>query len=89
MTEDELLHFNPLIAKAFTQFESENDTRTADVMREIVIAGLKTGAAPEKIYATIKTGRMLTKDNMQFLTAAEIQEWADAAEEYKLLAASR
>ncbi len=50
----------------------------ADVMREIVIAGLKTGAAPEKIYATIKTGRMLTKDNMQFLTPAEIQEWADA-----------
>ncbi len=35
MTEDELLHFNPLIAKAFTQFEAENDTRTADVMREI------------------------------------------------------
>ncbi len=24
MTEDELLHFNPLIAKAFTQFEAEN-----------------------------------------------------------------
>src|SRR5438270_175002 len=24
MSEDELLHFNPLIAKAFTQFESEN-----------------------------------------------------------------
>ncbi len=47
-------------------------------LREIVIAGLKTGAAPEKIYATIKTGRMLTKDNMQFLTPAEIQEWADA-----------
>ncbi len=57
--------------------------------REIVIAGLKTGAAPEKIYATIKTGRMLTKDNMQFLTPAEIQEWADAAEEYKMLAACR
>jgi hypothetical protein len=53
-----LLRFNPLIAKAFTQFESENDPRTADVMREIVIAALKTGADPEKIYATIKTGRM-------------------------------
>src|SRR5438876_4885941 len=74
-------HFNPLIAKAFTQFESENDARTTTVMREIVVAGLKTGAAPEKIYATIKTGRMLTKDNMQFLTPAENQEWADAAEE--------
>jgi len=59
MTEDELLHFNPLIAKAFTQFESENDARTTTVMREIVVAGLKTSAAPEKIYATIKTGRML------------------------------
>ena len=34
-------------------------------------------------------GRMLTKDNMQFLTPAEIQEWADAAEEYKKLAACR
>jgi len=41
---------------------------------------------PEKIYATVKTGRMLTKDNIQFLTPAEIQEWADAAEEYKMLA---
>ena len=29
------------------------------MMREIVVAGLKTSAAPEKIYATIKTGRML------------------------------
>ena len=87
MTEAELLRFNPLIAKAFTQFESENDTQTADVMREIVVAGLNTGAAPEKIHATIKTGRMLTKDNMQFLSPAEIEEWADAAEEYKILAA--
>jgi len=26
---------------------------------------------------------------MQFLTPAEIQEWADAAEEYKMLAACR
>ena len=51
--------------------------------------GPKTGVAPEKIYATIKTGRMLTKDNMQFLTPAEIQDWADAAEEYKMLAACR
>ena len=59
------------------------------MMREIVVAGLKTGAAPEKIFATIKTGRMLTKDNMQFLTPAEIQEWVDAAEEYKMLAACR
>jgi len=31
----------------------------------------------------------LTKDNMQFLTPAEIQEWSDAAEEYKMLAACR
>ena len=96
MSEIELLHdrgrtftFNPLIAKAFTQFESENDARTTTVMREIVVAGLKTGAAPEKVYATIKTGRMLTKDNMQFLTPAEIQEWADAVEEYRMLAACR
>lgn len=59
---------------------------TTAVMREIVVAGLKTGAAPEKIYATIKTGRMLTEHNMQFLSPAEIQEWADAAEEYKMLA---
>ena len=62
MTEDKLLHFNPLIAKAFTQFESENDTRTADVMREIVIAGLKTGAAPRavKVRGTTPLGAVQT-----------------------------
>jgi hypothetical protein len=34
----------------------------------------------------IKTGRMLTEYNMQFLSEADIKEWSDAAEEYRRLA---
>ena len=44
-TDRELLRFNPLIAKVFTQFEFENDGETTAVMRELVIAGLKTAVA--------------------------------------------
>jgi hypothetical protein len=55
-------------------------------MQTIVAAAIKTGAAPEKIYATIKTGRMLTTMNMKFLSEADIKEWGDAAEEYLRLA---
>jgi hypothetical protein len=86
MSDDALLSFNPILKSAFDKYVDKNDPFTRDLMKQIVAAALKTGAAPEKIYATIKTGRLLTTENMQFLSKADIDEWGDAAEEYKRLA---
>jgi hypothetical protein len=40
------------------------------------------GAAPEIIYAFEKTGRIVTNDNMAYLTDAELAEWEAAIAEY-------
>jgi hypothetical protein len=88
MTEteiSELIAFNPILANALSQFVKRNHPEW-EVMRQIVAASVKVGAEPEKIYAVIKTGRMLTTKNMQFLSKDDIREWADAAEEYRRLA---
>jgi hypothetical protein len=34
------------------------------------------------VYAMNKTGRIVTEQNMQLLTDAEIEEWNDAVDEY-------
>jgi hypothetical protein len=38
---------------------------------------------PAIVYAMNKTGRIVTEDNSQFLTDAELQEWNDAVDEYQ------
>jgi hypothetical protein len=86
MSDDALLSFNPILKSAFDKYVDKSDPLTRDLMKEIVAAAVKTGAAPEKIYATIKTGRLLTTANMQFLSKADIKEWEDAAREYLRLA---
>ena len=92
MNEDELVAFNPILAKAVTEAENENFQsnaywgRAVNSLREIVAACVRAGLAPEKIYAMIKTGRILTEDNMKLLTKADIDEWQDAAREYNQLA---
>jgi hypothetical protein len=86
MTVDELVRFNPILANAFAQFEAENDPEVSGCMQSLVAVAVKTGVEPEKIYATIKTGRMLTTENMKFLSKAELKEWQDAGEEYRRLA---
>ena len=45
------------------------------------IAG-EVGVSPQLIYAKKKTGRIVTENNKQFLTPAELKEWNDAIEEY-------
>jgi len=37
---------------------------------------------PALVYAMNKTGRIVTEQNMRFLTDADIQEWNDAVDEY-------
>jgi hypothetical protein len=86
MSDDALLAFNPILKSAFDKYVDKSDPFTRDLMKEIVAAAVKTGVAPEKIYATIKTGRLLTTANMQFLSKADIKEWEDAAREYLRLA---
>ena len=48
-----------------------------------------SGHMPESyIYATLKTKRILTEENMAYLRKYEIQEWNNATEEYSLLSDS-
>ena len=42
----------------------------------------RAGVRPEMVYATEKTGRIVTVDNYEFLTDAEQQEWEDAIDDY-------
>jgi hypothetical protein len=42
----------------------------------------RTGIDRAFIYAFRKTGRILTTENMRYLTRAELKEWNDAIEEY-------
>lgn len=42
----------------------------------------KAGVRPELVYATEKTGRVVTEDTYDLLTDAEQQEWEDAIDEY-------
>lgn len=43
----------------------------------------ETGIDPAIIYATEKTGRIVSEENMPLLSDAELEEWEDAIEEYE------
>ena len=90
MTENELVAFNPVLAQAVKDAENPNSRTYAywgclEHLREMVAIAVRAGVEPSKIYAMIKTGRVLTDDNMKFLSKADIKEWADAAREYDQL----
>jgi hypothetical protein len=88
MNNDDLIQFNPILAKAPADVEAadSNPNFNKEILRELVAAAIKTGMPPDKIYAVIKTGRILTFENMKFLSNDEIDEWQDAAREYDELA---
>ena len=92
MNNDELISFNAILAKALAQAEKEHSQKGSvgiaviEFLREFVALAVKTGVEPAKIYATIKTGRILTTKNMKLLTKADIREWQDAVQEYDELA---
>jgi hypothetical protein len=94
MTEDELVAFNPVLAQAVKDAENPNSRTYAywgslEHLREMVAIAVRAGVEPSKIFAMIKTGRLLTDDNMKFLSKADIKEWADAAREYDQLTKHR
>ena len=55
-------------------------------LRDLVATCVKTGMPPEKIFAVIKTARILTEQNSKFLSKADVKEWEDACVEYETLA---
>ena len=95
MNNDELVAFNPILANAVKEAEKENSQsnaywgRAINHLREMVGTCVQAGVEPDKIYALIKTGRILTDDNMKLLTKADVDEWQDAAREYNRLADSK
>lgn len=48
-------------------------------------AMLAAGMDPMLIYATWKTGRMVTKENSKFLEDEELEEWLEACEWWKAI----
>jgi len=54
----------------------------AEAFPQIRKAMQEIGIPPEKIYAFEKTGRIVTEENMKFLSAADLKEWQDAIDEY-------
>jgi hypothetical protein len=72
------LFFNPDSAvPEFLGVESQEET-----WRALVQAAGESGMDPALVYAMNKTGRIVTEQNMRFLTDADIQEWNDAVDEY-------
>lgn len=53
------------------------------IEHEMVQAMKKIGIDPAKIHAFEKTGRIVTEDNQQFLSDADLAEWQAAIEEYQ------
>lgn len=88
MNNDDLIQFNPILANTLADVEAadSNPNFNKEILRELVAGAIKTGMPPDKIYAVIKTGRILTFENMTFLSNDEIDEWQDAAREYDELA---
>jgi hypothetical protein len=56
-----------------------------DIEREITEFLIAANIPPELIHAFKVTGRLVTQDNIHYLTEEEIQEWTDAVEQYKSL----
>ncbi len=72
------LFLNPNSAvPEFLSVESHEET-----WRALVQAAGESGMDPALVYAMNKTGRIVTEQNMRFLTDADIEEWNDAVDEY-------
>jgi hypothetical protein len=90
MNNDELIKFNPILAEAVAEAEKGIYWAGAgDHLRELVASSVRTGIPADRIYAIIKTGRILTANNIKMLTEADIKEWQDARHEYDRLAGTK
>jgi hypothetical protein len=64
------------LSPEFLSVESQEET-----WRALVQAARESGIDPALVYAMNKTGRIVTEQNMRFLTDADIQEWNEAVDE--------
>jgi hypothetical protein len=72
------LFFNPESpVPEFLSIESQDET-----WRALVQAAGESGMDPALVYAMNKTGRIVTEQNLRFLTDADLREWDDAIDEY-------
>lgn len=88
MTENELIQFNPILAEALSKVERENreaQNSPRGFLRSLVASCVKAGMGPEKIFALIKTGRVVTEQNLKYLRKEDVKEWVDACNEYQQL----
>ena len=79
---------NPIILKALEEEEGNQDSLWGEggTCRPFVEAATEANVEPAKIYAAIKTGRILTADNMKLLSEDDLAEWQMFCEEYAELA---
>jgi hypothetical protein len=75
--EDPLFFDPDSTVPEFLSVESQEKTWRALVQ----VAG-ESGMDPALVYGMNKTGRIVTEQNMWFLTDADIQEWNDAVDEF-------
>ena len=75
---DEPLFFNPDADTPQFMSSSQID----DLTRGMLEIMASVGTPPHLMYATKKTGRIVTQDNWHLLDEEEQQEWKGAVEEY-------
>ncbi len=78
---------NQVILKALEEEERNPDSQWGGHCRPLIEAMTKINVRPALIYASIKTGRILTADNMQLLSGDDLAEWEKYCAEYEELAA--
>jgi hypothetical protein len=62
-----------------------SEANVAAMFTEMIDAAKEADISPAYIYATRKTGRMVTERNKHFLSAEDLAEWDAAIEEFKSL----
>jgi hypothetical protein len=77
---------NPVILKALEDEERNPDSQWGGRCRPLIEAMMKINVRPALIYASIKTGRVLTTDNMNLLSREDLIEWERYCAEYEELA---
>ena len=74
---------NKNICKGFDILNREDEHIDIEEADRVMIKIMEeAGTRPEVIYAYKKTGRIVTEDNMRFLTREDLREWDDAVAEY-------
>jgi hypothetical protein len=88
MEQEDAMITNSIILKALEEEEGNPDSPwgEAGACRPFVEAATKANVEAAKIYAAIKTGRILTADNVKLLGEDDLAEWEMFCEEYDELA---